>query len=46
MSSADDLVVTEDGVEQKIEAFEETIAPVSIMLVLDSSGSMRKTPPR
>ena len=38
----DDLIVFEDGVEQKVQAFEETVAPVSIMLVLDSSGSMRR----
>src|SRR4030095_7385220 len=37
----DDLVVLEDGVEQKIEGFEEALTPVSIMLVLDASGSMR-----
>jgi VWFA-related protein len=39
--SADDLLVLEDGVEQKIEAFHEAVAPVSIVLALDSSGSMR-----
>jgi Ca-activated chloride channel homolog len=39
--SADDLIVLEDGVEQKVEAFEEALAPVSILLVLDASGSMR-----
>jgi VWFA-related protein len=37
----DDLVVLEDGVEQKIEGFEEALAPVSVLLVLDASGSMR-----
>lgn len=41
--SVDDLVVEEDGVEQKVEAFHEALAPVSIVLALDSSGSMRKT---
>lgn len=41
--SADDLQVFEDGVEQKIEAFEEALAPVSIILELDASGSMRKS---
>jgi VWFA-related protein len=38
----DDLEVLEDGVEQKVDAFEEALTPVSILLVLDSSGSMRK----
>jgi VWFA-related protein len=41
--SVDDLVVVEDGVEQKIEAFHEVVAPVSIVLALDSSGSMRRS---
>jgi Ca-activated chloride channel homolog len=40
--SAEDLVVIEDGVEQKIEGFEESLAPVSIVLALDASGSMKK----
>ena len=38
----DDLVVFEDGVEQKIETFQEATAPVSMVLVLDSSGSMKR----
>ena len=37
-----DLRVVEDGVEQKVETFQEAISPVSIVLALDSSGSMRK----
>jgi VWFA-related protein len=41
--AADDLVVVEDGVEQKVETFQEAVAPVSIVLALDSSGSMRKS---
>src|SRR5262245_53857597 len=41
--SADDLVVTEDGVEQAIDAFHEAVAPVSIVLALDQSGSMRRS---
>ena len=41
-----DFSVFEDGVEQTIEGFEEALTPVSIMLVLDSSGSMRKDAPR
>lgn len=39
--SMEDLVVLEDGVEQKIESFHEAVAPVSVVLALDSSGSMR-----
>jgi Ca-activated chloride channel family protein len=39
---AADLVIVEDGVEQKIEGFEEALTPVSIVLVLDASGSMKK----
>jgi len=41
--SADDLVVVEDGVEQSIDAFHEAVAPVSIVLALDASGSMRRS---
>ncbi len=41
--SADELKVVEDGVEQKVEAFREVVAPVSIVLALDSSGSMRRS---
>jgi Ca-activated chloride channel homolog len=41
--SADDLVVVEDGVEQAIDAFHEAVAPVSIVLALDQSGSMRRS---
>ena len=43
--SAEDLVVVEDGVEQKIEGFEESLSPVSIVLALDASGSMKKDAP-
>jgi Ca-activated chloride channel family protein len=41
--SAEDFEVTEDGVEQHIEAFHEATAPVSIVLALDASGSMRRS---
>jgi len=41
--SVDDLVVVEDGVEQKIDSFHEAVAPVSVILALDSSGSMRSS---
>ena len=36
----DDLVVFEDGVPQKVDTFQEAVAPVSIVLALDASGSM------
>ena len=38
----DDLTVIEDGVEQKIDAFHEAVSPVSIVLAIDASGSMKK----
>jgi Ca-activated chloride channel homolog len=38
----EDLKVVEDGVEQKIQGFEEALAPVSIVMALDASGSMKK----
>jgi VWFA-related protein len=38
----EDLVVYEDGVEQKIDAFQEALTPVSLILALDASGSMLK----
>jgi Ca-activated chloride channel homolog len=41
--SAADLVVVENGIEQKIETFQEAVTPVSIVLALDTSGSMRKS---
>ena len=41
--TADDVMVVEDGVPQNIEAFQDAVAPVSIYLVLDASGSMRKS---
>ncbi len=40
--SRDDLTVVEDGVAQQIETFNEATNPVSIILALDESGSMRK----
>jgi VWFA-related protein len=39
------LVVLEDGVPQKVESFHESVAPVSVMLALDASGSMTKVSP-
>jgi VWFA-related protein len=41
--AADDLTVLEDGVEQKVETFQEAVAPLSIVLALDASGSMAKS---
>jgi Ca-activated chloride channel family protein len=38
----DDLRVVEDGVEQKLEVFQEAVSPVSIVFALDASGSMRR----
>jgi Ca-activated chloride channel homolog len=40
--ATDDLVVSEDGVEQNVESFQEAVDPVSIVLALDASGSMAK----
>ncbi|PWT81981.1 MAG: hypothetical protein C5B57_09505 [Blastocatellia bacterium] len=41
--TADDLEVLEDGVSQTIDTFQEAIDPVSIVMALDSSGSMKKS---
>ncbi|MDH4065199.1 MAG: VWA domain-containing protein [Acidobacteriota bacterium] len=40
--SASDLVVIEDGAPQTIESFQEANAPMSIVMALDGSGSMRQ----
>jgi Ca-activated chloride channel family protein len=39
--AADDLVVMENGVEQSVDAFHDAVQPVTIVLALDSSGSMK-----
>ncbi len=39
--AADDLELSENGVAQKVETFHEASQPVSIVLALDASGSMR-----
>jgi VWFA-related protein len=39
----DNLIVLEDGVEQKIETFQEATTPVTLVLALDQSGSMQKS---
>ncbi|MEP7306060.1 MAG: VWA domain-containing protein [Acidobacteriota bacterium] len=41
--AADDLEVLEDGVVQKVDTFQEAVDPVSIVLDLDASGSMKKS---
>jgi Ca-activated chloride channel homolog len=38
----DDVMVVEDGVQQTVDTFQEAVAPVSIVVALDSSGSMKK----
>jgi VWFA-related protein len=40
--TAADLEVLENGVAQKLELFQEAVEPVSIVLALDASGSMKK----
>ena len=40
--SSDDLQVYEDGVEQKVEVFQEAVTPISIVFAVDQSGSMKK----
>jgi VWFA-related protein len=40
--SADDLEVVEDDIVQHIDSFHEASQPVSIILALDASGSMRR----
>ena len=39
--AAEDLEVVEDGVPQRVERFHEASQPMSIVLALDASGSMR-----
>jgi VWFA-related protein len=39
----DEVTIAEDGVAQTVEAFQEAVEPVSIVLALDSSGSMKKS---
>ncbi len=41
--SRDDLKVVEDGTAQSVDAFAEAVSPVSIVLALDQSGSMKKS---
>ncbi len=39
--AADDLEIFEDGVKQSVDTFQEAVAPISIILALDASGSMK-----
>ncbi len=39
----EDLVVEEDGVPQDVDTFHESVLPVTIMLAIDSSGSMKRS---
>ena len=41
--TADDIEVLEDDVPQQVDTFQEAVDPVSIVLTLDSSGSMKKS---
>lgn len=41
--TAADLDVLEDGVVQSVDTFQEAVDPVSIVMALDSSGSMKKS---
>ena len=39
----DNLVVLEDGIAQDVDTFHEAVLPVTFMLALDSSGSMKRS---
>jgi VWFA-related protein len=41
--TADDLEVLEDGVPQTVDTFQEAVDPVSIVMAVDGSGSMKKS---
>src|SRR4029077_522754 len=41
--TAEQVVIREGDVPQKIDTFQEAVLPVTIMLALDSSGSMTKS---
>ena len=41
--TAADLEVLEDDVAQQVDTFQEAVDPVSIVMALDSSGSMKKS---
>lgn len=44
--TVDDFEVFEDGVLQKVDTFQVAVDPVSIVLAIDSSGSMKKSTDR
>ena len=39
----EDLTILENGVPQSIDVFQEAVLPVTFMLALDSSGSMKRS---
>ena len=39
--SVDDFELREDGVTQTLDTFQEAVAPISIVLAIDASGSMK-----
>ncbi|MEQ1897727.1 MAG: VWA domain-containing protein [Vicinamibacterales bacterium] len=41
--TADQITVRENGVPQTVDTFQEAVLPVTIMLTLDSSGSMTRS---
>ena len=41
--SSEDLEIVEDGVVQKVDTFQEAVEPVSLVMAIDSSGSMVKS---
>lgn len=41
--SRDDVEVIEDGVPQVVDVFQEAVAPVSMVLAIDASGSMTRS---
>jgi VWFA-related protein len=41
--NADTIEILENGLPQKLEIFQEAVQPVSIVLALDASGSMKKS---
>jgi Ca-activated chloride channel homolog len=41
--SIEDIEVVEHGVAQEVDVFQEAVQPVSIVLALDASGSMRRS---
>src|SRR5262245_20752049 len=42
----DDVVVITDGLPQAVDVFQEAVQPVTFMLALDASGSMKKSAAR